>query len=64
MRRVFIATLTSAITLGVLSLVLTGGGVASNAHRAASCGVERWPVKTLSDSREKLVNYKPGVPSA
>ena len=30
-----------------------------SAGTAATCGVERWPVKTLSDPREKLVNYKP-----
>ena len=31
----------------------------SAATVAAACGEERWPVKTLSDPREKLVNYSP-----
>jgi hypothetical protein len=34
------------------------GGTQPLAAGATTCGVERRPVKTLSDPREKLVNYK------
>jgi hypothetical protein len=50
----------------ILGLLLFGlllvrglGGPQPLAAGATTCGEERWPVKTLSDAREKLVNYKP-----
>jgi hypothetical protein len=38
------------------ALAENGGGTAA---KTSTCGVERWAVKTLSDPRERLVNYKP-----
>jgi hypothetical protein len=46
----------AAVGLGLLQ---GGGAVSPRAAAAATCGVERWPVKTLSDKRERLVNFKP-----
>lgn len=44
----------------LLALLVRGmGGPQPLAAGATTCGKERWPVKTLSDAREKLVNYKP-----
>jgi hypothetical protein len=50
----------------ILGLLLVGlllvrglGGPQPLAAGATTCGEERWPVKTLSDPRERLVNYKP-----
>jgi hypothetical protein len=36
-----------------------GGGDGGGGSGATSCGVERWAVKTLSDKRERLVEFKP-----
>ena len=35
------------------------GGQTLRASGATTCGEERWAVKTLSDKREELVNFKP-----
>jgi hypothetical protein len=47
-----------AVVIGLL-IVRGTDGTQPLAAGATTCGVERWPVKTLSDPREKLVNYKP-----
>ena len=57
-RRLLLALLIPAFALGV-ALLPRSAAQPPGAQVAASCGVERWPVKTLSDPREKLVNYKP-----
>jgi hypothetical protein len=51
---------------GVLAVVVIlaivawpSGGQTLKASGATTCGEERWAVKTLSDKREKLVNFKP-----
>ena len=46
------------LLIGLLAIRSTGGAapVASGTTR---CGEERWAVKTLSDKREHLVNFKP-----
>ena len=36
-----------------------GGGSGEPAEGGARCGVERWPVKTLSDRRARQVNFHP-----
>jgi hypothetical protein len=56
-RRILAALLIPAFALSVAMLPRSAARPPS-AHIAA-CGEERWPVKTLSDPREKLVNYKP-----
>jgi hypothetical protein len=45
------------VILGVVALPT--GGQTLRANGATTCGEERWAVKTLSDKREKLVNFKP-----
>ena len=57
-RRLVPALLIPALALSV-ALLPRSAAQPPSAHIAAACGVERWPVKTLSDPREKLVNYKP-----
>jgi hypothetical protein len=45
-----------------LVVVLLGRGPAASepvAAGATTCGEERWAVKTLSDKRERLVNFQP-----
>ena len=42
-----------------LLLVRGIGGTAPAVSAATQCGEERWAVKTLSDKRERLVNFKP-----
>jgi hypothetical protein len=52
---------------GVLAALVAAGALAasagSNAERgdsaALTCGVERWPVKTLSDRAARRVNFRP-----
>src|SRR4051812_31431218 len=44
------------LLLGVLPLV---AGHRSDASSSTQCGDERWAVKTLSDKRERLVNFRP-----
>ena len=58
MRRRTSILIGAAIVVGLL--VIRGpGGTQPLAAGARTCGDQRWPVKTLSDPREKLVNYKP-----
>ena len=57
-RRLVPALLIPAFALSV-ALLPRSAAQPPSAHIAATCGEERWPVKTLSDPREKLVNYKP-----
>ena len=57
-RRLVPALLIPAFALSV-ALLPRSSAQPPSAHIAAACGEERWPVKTLSDAREKLVNYKP-----
>jgi hypothetical protein len=57
-RRLLPALLIPAFVLSV-ALLPRSAAQPPSAQVAAACGVERWPVKTLSDAREKLVNYKP-----
>jgi hypothetical protein len=47
-----------ALLIGLLAVRSTGGA-APVATGATQCGEERWAVKTLSDKREHLVNFKP-----
>ena len=47
------------VLLAGLLLVRGIGGAAAPARGATQCGEERWAVKTLSDKRERLVNFKP-----
>ena len=56
----------ASVMIGATALLIAvalnnsfAAGQDSAATVAATCGDERWPVKTLSDPREKLVNYKP-----
>ena len=58
MSRLLFAFLIAAFALSIVVLP-TGSAHSPTAHVAVNCGEERWPVKTLSDPREKLVNYKP-----
>ena len=58
MRRRTSILIGAAIVIGLL-VVRGPGGTPPLAAGARTCGEERWPVKTLSDPREKLVNYKP-----
>jgi hypothetical protein len=47
-------------SLAIFALVaLPSGGQTPRAKGATTCGEERWAVKTLSDKRERLVNFKP-----
>ncbi|MDP9224523.1 MAG: hypothetical protein M3P18_11850 [Actinomycetota bacterium] len=51
-----------AASLLVLAVGLVGTadrGTAKSARASAVCGVERWPVKTLSDSKVGRVSFKP-----
>jgi hypothetical protein len=57
-RRIVSALLIPAFALSV-ALLPRSAAQPPSAHISAKCGEERWPVKTLSDPREKLVNYKP-----
>ena len=57
-RRILAALLIPAFALSV-ALLPRSAAQPRSAHIAAACGEERWPVKTLSDPREKLVNYSP-----
>src|SRR4051794_39968223 len=54
--RWFVA-LASALTLALVAW--PSGGRPPAAHGATTCGEERWAIKTLSDKREHLVNFKP-----
>ena len=59
---------TAGALVGVLAILAGAGaaiGGAQKRHAASSavCGGERWAVKTLSDSRENLVNFTPQVTS-
>ena len=57
------AVLAALIAAFLSAALFSSGGTAarhpSRATIAATCGVERWAVKTLSDKRERLVNFKP-----
>ena len=62
LRRVRVTTMKHPMPMAIVAVpmaavVLSAG--ANGAHRAATCGEERWAVKTLSDKREHLVNFKP-----
>ena len=55
-----------ALVVGVLALIAAlalgtpaASGGDPDAKGSATCGVERWPVKTLSDKRVKLVKFRP-----
>jgi hypothetical protein len=48
----------AAVLIGLL-IVRGPGGSQPFAAGATTCGEERWAVKTLSDKRERLVNFKP-----
>jgi hypothetical protein len=48
----------AAVVIGLL-IVRGPGGTQPFAAGATTCGEERWAVKTLSDKREHLVNFKP-----
>jgi hypothetical protein len=56
-RRLLVLVVLVPAALGTFAL--SSGGASPPAHSAAECGVERWPVKTLSDKREELVSYAP-----
>jgi hypothetical protein len=47
----------AVVTLAVVAL--PSQGHAPSESRATRCGEERWAVKTLSDKRERLVDYGP-----
>ena len=49
----------AAIVIGLLVIRGPGGTQPLAAGARTTCGDQRWPVKTLSDPRERLVNYKP-----
>jgi hypothetical protein len=49
----------TAIVIGLLVVRGPGGTQPLAAGARTTCGDQHWPVKTLSDPREKLVNYKP-----
>jgi hypothetical protein len=51
--------ISAAIVIGLLAIRGPGGTQPLAADARTTCGDQRWPVKTLSDPREKLVNYKP-----
>jgi hypothetical protein len=53
----YLSVMASVVILGVVALPT--GGQTLRANGATTCGEERWAVKTLSDPREKLVNFKP-----
>ena len=55
-RLLLLSILVAAVGVGLLQ---GAGAVAPRAAGATTCGEERWPVKTLSDKREKLVKFKP-----
>jgi hypothetical protein len=55
----WIAGLLAAVSSLAVAQALAVDESGAPATQAATCGVERWAVKTLSDSRERLVNYKP-----
>ena len=59
MRRRLVPVLLIPVCVLSVALLPTSAAQPPSAQVAATCGVERWPVKTLSDPREKLVNYKP-----
>jgi hypothetical protein len=55
-RLLLFAVLVPAVCGG---LALNVGEASPGAQSAVTCGVERWAVKTLSDKRERLVDYTP-----
>jgi hypothetical protein len=55
-RLFLLSILVAAVGFGLFQ---GGGAVSPRAAAATTCGVERWAVKTLSDKRERLVNFKP-----
>ena len=57
--RRLLGALGSVVVVAALALPEPGGGQPPSAQVSAACGVERWAVKTLSDKRERLVNFKP-----
>ena len=58
MRRPVLLVLVAAPA--AVAALATGRATSSpTAAVAASCGVERWPVKTLTDSRARLANLRP-----
>ncbi len=59
MRRRTSILIGAAIVVGLLVIRGPGGTQPLAAGARTTCGDQRWPVKTLSDPREKLVNYKP-----
>lgn len=59
MRRRTSILISAAIVVGLLVIRGPGGTQPLAAGARTICGDQRWPVKTLSDPREKLVNYKP-----
>src|SRR5512132_1159937 len=59
MRRRMLPALLIPVFAHSVALLPRSGAQPPSAHLPAACGEERWPVKTLSDPREKLVNYKP-----
>jgi hypothetical protein len=57
MRGLALLALVPVVALGVFAPA--GGGSQQQAQSAATCGVERWPVKTLSDPKVGDVNFTP-----
>ena len=53
----YVGVLASVVILALVAW--PSGGQTLRASGATTCGEERWAVKTLSDKREKLVNFKP-----
>ena len=53
----YVGVLASVVILALVAW--PSGGQTLRASGATTCGEERWAVKTLSDEREKLVNFKP-----
>ena len=53
----YVGVLASVVILALVAW--PSGGQTLRASGATTCGVERWPVKTLSDKREELVSFKP-----
>jgi hypothetical protein len=55
-RLLLLSVLVAAVSLGLLH---GGGAVPPRAAASITCGVERWPVKTLSDPKVGDVNFTP-----
>lgn len=61
MNRLWISLLVLALAVSVVGVLGSGGSDAgqSSASTSAVCGVERWPIKTLSDPDVGAVNFRP-----